>query len=847
MNATDNAKILSALESLDPSMGEDDWWKVAAALRSEGEHLFDAFDQWSAGGKNYKGTQDSRAKWNAHPPQAGGKTISTLYGMAMERGWKNKPSKAQAVASARQDVAPYINLAALQANAAAKAPAPAPTEASKPSIEAQTIWQRATPATLEHPYCIAKGVTDPAMVAGLRVLPATDWLVLDEIKMAGALVIPLYRPADGALQSVQCIAPDGQKRTRGSMANAFYTLGPIEAGQPVHVVEGIGAAWAVGATGKTAAVTFGESRTETVARAIQQHHAPAWPVIVPDVDKTAKAIELGKKLTCAVVTLPADLGKKADAWDYLQAKGAQPLADLLATATQPSKVAPAIADNAHSPLEQRNADDGVVLRCGADLTPMSIEWLWLHWLGIGKLHILAGAPGQGKTTIALSIGATVTIGGRWPDGSRCEQGNILIWSGEDDAADTLLPRLLAAGADKSRCYFIEATRRDGEVVPFDPARDLPQLQTAIEKIGGIKLLIVDPVVSAVTGDSHKNTEVRRALQPLVDMGAACGCAVLGITHFAKGGQGTDPAQRVVGSVAFTAVARVVLVAAKVKGKDGEDARILARGKSNIGPDDGGFEYHLEQAEPIPGIQASRIAWGKSVEGSARELLTDPDDGAEQSDGVSVKNELPMLLWSELRDGPAPSKEVESALMGHGYSKKQIRNTREKMGVKPRKPNMAAAWFWELPPDFEPPTEWLDSVPFAEDAHEDAQDAQESKLGKLGNFGATSGKLGSRVTPKNRTPEQIRADGLEALRRAWETTGRQMDSEGGNFAFIPKAAIVQEFEREGLPEKATTNNLAQGQYISTRKEGWVMSQPKELARWGVAHPNAGDDDAIEVTF
>ncbi len=106
----------------------------------------------------------------------------------------------------------------------------------------------------------------------------------------------------------------------------------------------------------------------------------------------------------------------------------------------------------------------------------------------------------------------------------------------------------------------------------------------------------------MTGDSHKNTEVRRAMQPLVDLADACNCAVLGITHFSKGGQGSDPAQRVVGSVAFTAVARVVLVAAKVKDEQGEDARILARGKSNIGPDDVGFAYHMDQCEPMPGIQ-----------------------------------------------------------------------------------------------------------------------------------------------------------------------------------------------------------------------------------------------------
>lgn len=76
--------------------------------------------------------------------------------------------------------------------------------------------------------------------------------------------------------------------------------------------------------------------------------------------------------------------------------------------------------------------DGVMLTCGADLTPEPISWLWPGWLAQGKLHILAGAPGQGKTTIAQSFAATVTTGGRWPDGHRCEPGNVLIWSGEDD-------------------------------------------------------------------------------------------------------------------------------------------------------------------------------------------------------------------------------------------------------------------------------------------------------------------------------------------------------------------------------------------------------------------------------
>ena len=394
---------------------------------------------------------------------------------------------------------------------------------------------------------------------------------------------------------------------------------------------------------------------------------------------------------------PDDYNRMVAALDAdIAARPVRPLLDLNAINAIAASAGGVSAGAGFEPLPEpatERAPDSVVLACGADLTPEPVRWLWRHWLALGKLHILAGAPGQGKTTIAMAMAATITIGGRWPDGTRCEAGNVLVWSGEDDPADTLVPRLMAAGADRSRCYFIQGARRDGEVVPFDPARDMRQLQDAIRKIGGIRLLVIDPVVSAVTGDSHKNTEVRRALQPLVDLAAACDCALLGITHFAKGGQGTDPAQRVVGSVAFTAVARIVLVAAKVKGMDGEDSRILARGKSNIGPDDGGFEYHMEQCEPLPGLQASRIAWGKAVQGSARDLLTDPNEDADDGGDGDVSG----FLRGVLADGPVPAKTVFSEASGAGYSRDQIQRAARKMGVERRKAGMAGGWVWELEP------------------------------------------------------------------------------------------------------------------------------------------------------
>ena len=340
----------------------------------------------------------------------------------------------------------------------------------------------------------------------------------------------------------------------------------------------------------------------------------------------------------------------------------------------------------------------VVLTNGADLTPEPVIWLWPDWLARGKLHLLAGAPGQGKTTIAMAMAATVSVGGRWPDGSRCEPGNVLIWSGEDDPADTLLPRLIASGADRARCFFVSGTQVAGELLAFNPATDMQGLERQALAIGGVSLLVVDPVVSAVAGDSHKNAEVRRDLQPIVDLASRLGAAAIGITHLSKGGAGGDPATRVIGSIAFTAVARVVLVAAKVKGEEGQDRRILARGKSNIGPDNGGFEYHIEQAEPLPGIHASFITWSQAVDGTARELLTDPD-GKDDNAPDEDHNDAVAMLRSELTaDCWTNSALASKPLADAGFSKKAIWKATKKLCVIRHKSGFGKqlAVHWRLP-------------------------------------------------------------------------------------------------------------------------------------------------------
>ena len=388
--------------------------------------------------------------------------------------------------------------------------------------------------------------------------------------------------------------------------------------------------------------------------------------------------------------------------------------------------------------------DGVVIERGSDLRIVPVAWLWRDWLARGKLHLLAGAPGQGKTTIALAFAATVTSGGRWPNGASCKPGNVLIYSGEDDPADTLAPRLLASGADMSRCYFVKGTRIDGEEQAFDPARDMEKLRKCIASMpGGIDLLIVDPIVGAVTGDSHKNTETRRGLQPLVDLAAECRCALIGITHFQKGGQGTDPSMRVIGSVAFTALARVVMVAAKVQSEDDKPLRVLARAKSNIGPDDGGFEYHLEQTEIQTDVFASHVAWGNAVEGSARELLTDPDD-----DAGNDANDAATILQAELvRDCWTPADAAKKAVTRQGFTAKQVWSASKKLGVIRKKGGMAAGWYWRLPGGVDP------ELP-AEDSQKPPEDSEDSVLRNVESLESSESSQAARRPRKRRKPADL---------------------------------------------------------------------------------------------
>jgi len=345
----------------------------------------------------------------------------------------------------------------------------------------------------------------------------------------------------------------------------------------------------------------------------------------------------------------------------------------------------------------------------AGVTPEPVSWLWNGWLARGKLHLVAGAPGTGKTTLALAMASAVTTAGRWPDGTRCPHaGDVVVWSGEDGPADVLVPRLLAAGADLRLVHFVGDVKGVGGTRAFDPAHDVPLLLATLERVRPA-LMIVDPIVSAVAADSHKNGEVRRALQPLVDLAARLGCALVGITHLSKGTAGRSPTERITGSVAFAALARLVLLAAKRENpQPGEAPRLLVRSKSNIGPDDGGIEYDLEQVEVAPGVFASRVVWAGAVEGNARELLAQAEAVPDDADPDGALGDAVSFLRALLSDGPVPSKQVRADADGAGHSWATVRRAAARLGVEAMKQGGRFArdgkqqWVWALP---------------AEDAHE----------------------------------------------------------------------------------------------------------------------------------
>jgi len=353
--------------------------------------------------------------------------------------------------------------------------------------------------------------------------------------------------------------------------------------------------------------------------------------------------------------------------------------------------------------------NALLLLTAATTAPILIKWLWYGWLAAGKFHILAGAPGTGKTTLAMCIIAAISNGGHnrfnWPDKSATPHGHVIIWSGEDGIEDTIIPRLIAAGANLNFIHIIHGIAEHDHSRSFNFDTDLSQLKQKVEEIGGVVLILIDSIVQAVSGDSNKNSDVRKALLPLIELGEEHSCAILGITHVNKNSKGKDPLDRVTGSLAFGAAARLVWFTTKVKSEldDGTPPScILVRAKSNIEKDDGGFEYFIQSADFQYGsetFRCSNIRWNETaLEGSNKELVKAAEGGG-TFENIGAVEAAENFLKTNLANGPLPWSEIEARALLADVSKGSIKKAKAKLGVQHKKQSgvgQNGPSIWRLP-------------------------------------------------------------------------------------------------------------------------------------------------------
>lgn len=694
-----------------PADDRDTWVKMGMAVKSElGDSGFDVWDAWSQRSDSYD-AKDARVAWKSLSGD-GETKVATLFHKAKENGWRDdgryqKPTPEELAERQR-----------IHAERAAREEAETARGRADTAAKAAAILKAATEAKADQPYLVCKRVSP---VETLREIDAgAAAAILGYAPKSGGepltgrlLVVPV-KQGDG-ISTLELI--DGTKRKtalagRGTKAGGYWATQrlPDGNGDGVRLLIGEGVATVLSAkdaTGCPGVAALSSGNVPAVARAMRQRYPGAELVILADLAKATgepdhHAVEAARSVGGRLAIPNFGSERAPDMTDFNDMAvllGSDAVERAIASASVPDGLPQPDRKNATpSTVEGDHARDVNLIRA-SDLKPEPITWLWEGWLAAGKMHVFGGAPGTGKTTISMGLAATVTTGGLWPDGTRSIVGNVVIWSGEDDPADTLIPRLALSGADLSRVYFISDIRDGSELRSFDPARDMAPLRRKLIEIGDVRLLIVDPVVSAVAGDSHRNAEVRRGLQPLVDLAASMRCALLGITHFSKGTGGRDPVERLTGSLAFGALARLVLVAAKYQegGEDGRTARLFCRAKSNIGPDDGGFEYDLHQAEvkTHPGIFASSVLWGEAVEGAARELLATADATGDDGEGGTL-SDAKRFLSDLLAAGPVPTKAIKTDADGAGYSWATIRRASKALGVEAVKEGMKAGWVWRMP-------------------------------------------------------------------------------------------------------------------------------------------------------
>ncbi|MEK6675136.1 MAG: AAA family ATPase [Planctomycetota bacterium] len=352
----------------------------------------------------------------------------------------------------------------------------------------------------------------------------------------------------------------------------------------------------------------------------------------------------------------------------------------------------------HDPDAER-----AVTVCLADVAPERLTWLWPNRIPLGKLTLIAGDPGLGKSFVTLDMAARLSRGEPWPDSPNepgtC--GSTIILSAEDDPADTIVPRLMAHGADLSRIHALSTVKqKDGKLSPFNLSRDVPVLEKAIQQVGECKLIVIDPVSAYLGGvDSHKNAETRGLLGPLAELAGRHRVAVVMVTHVTKA-YGGKALYRATGSLAFMAAARAGWT---VMADNGDPKRrLMLPVKVNLAEWPTGLAYRLvPQFLDEIGANVATVVWEPDpVVVQADEMLrreTNANEGQKRSTHTA-RDECADWLAAKLAIGPVPATVMETEADQRGYSTSTLQRAKRRLGVESKKIGMKGkgSWHWRLP-------------------------------------------------------------------------------------------------------------------------------------------------------
>lgn len=320
-----------------------------------------------------------------------------------------------------------------------------------------------------------------------------------------------------------------------------------------------------------------------------------------------------------------------------------------------------------------------------------IEWLWPDRIASGKLTVIAGEPGLGKSQTTANIASIVTQGGTWPDGTFCKsRGRVLMLSAEDGITDTIKPRLVASGADLELCSVVSPICEDeGQARSFDLKRDVENLKQLAEQLGDVKVIIVDPI-SAYMGktDSNNNSDVRAFLSPLTNFAEEHDISIIVVTHLNKTSNGSM-INKVIGSIGMVAAARAAYVI--TKDDYDSDTRYFLPIKNNIGNDKDGFSFtiqghHILEAD----IHTSKIQWGEKV--IVSEILN-----SNENKTSNRHNEIDAFMMDLIKDGPIDSRIALAEGKKRDYSESKMTRARERLGIvsKHNGSFKDGKWEWSL--------------------------------------------------------------------------------------------------------------------------------------------------------